>query len=115
MDRALKDVDGRSLGVIGTETDVEGLFVGDLVGVYLHNLDRAMYGIVVECGLFHRFSVWGCIDTPLKDLTADKVLDHSVITEEILYDLHRFRAHKVKEMTLKEIEKELGYPFKLVD
>lgn len=90
----------------------DNLHVGDLVVVHVNSYMDT--GIIVKSndGNHYVMGLWG---KKLSGYTEiKKVLPNNLVTDEILYHLHKIKVAEPKRMTMEEIREELGYPFIIV-
>lgn len=117
-----------SLGIIGEQTNFklindythEHLSVGDVIAFEKYDL---LYVRPVTSTTFDKYGVWGFGSNNFDFNKIIKVLPYSMLTEEIYKKiiednkekrkLYSIKEVKEKEMSLKEIEAELGYKVKL--
>lgn len=112
-------------GIIGKnigEFDMQGepLHIGDLVLFRLKDSRKFYKGLIVESDFLgsKKVGVMGAVSSGINSDNFDvfiRVLPHYLLTEEISYNLHKFNIIKPRKMTIKEIEKELGYPIEIIE
>lgn len=109
--------DYNEYGIVGESTKYQNYCVGDIVAFNTKYDDKINIGLIVYCPSDKKYGIFGWCTVPLCEFKIiHKIISwyniNNDILEEIIEDMEIIEVEE-KEMTLREIEEELGYKIKI--